>query len=298
VAAALLAPPAGLGGPRLGRAAGKAAAELGADRPLTVVVGGLDTRSGAGADEPENTDVLMLARIDPVGATVRAVSIPRDLYVTVPGYGGDKVNRAYEYGRVAGGSVDAGSALLVATVAENFAVEVDGVVLVTFEGFVRIVDALGGVEVVNPYDVADPAYPTPDYGTKAIFYPAGPLDLDGEQALEFVRTRHQDADNGRIMRQQLVLRGLLAQAQDPAIAPRLPDLVEASLDAVSTTLTARQRLALVRTVPEIDDADVGFATIDQFLWSDYAPDGSWIWRGDWQQIPAYVRAVLAGRVTG
>ena len=291
LAAALLALPATLGHPTLGRAAAIAAARE--TRPLTIVVGGLDTRGG---DEPENTDVLILARVDLRRATVRAVSIPRDLYVAVPGYGWDKVNRAYDHGLRAAGESDDGLALLVATVAENFGVEANGVVLTTFDGFVRIVDTLGGVEVVNPYAVADPAYPTTDYGTTAIFYPEGRLSLDGAAALEFVRTRHQDADDGRIMRQQLVLRALLARAQEPAVAAPLLQLVEASRRAVRTTLTSRQRLALVLTVPEVRDAEVRFATIGQFLWPGSTPGGAWIWQGDWAQIPAYVQGVLDGTV--
>ena len=69
-------------------------------RPITLLAGGLDTRV---PDEPENTDVIMLARVDVPNATVRAVSIPRDLFLEIPGYGFDKITRAYDFGSKSNG---------------------------------------------------------------------------------------------------------------------------------------------------------------------------------------------------
>ncbi|MDP9355563.1 MAG: LCP family protein, partial [Chloroflexota bacterium] len=68
---------------------------------LTLLVGGLDTRT---PDQPENTDVFLIARVDVPNRTVRAVNVPRDLYVTIPGYGADKITRAYDYGSKAADS--------------------------------------------------------------------------------------------------------------------------------------------------------------------------------------------------
>ena len=261
---------------------------------LTVVVGGLDTRT---PEEDENTDVLLVARVDLVERTVRAISIPRDLYVEIPGFGFDKITRAYDYGsRAAGDDWRAGMDLVAATVATNFGIAVDAVLLTTFQGFIEIVDALGGIDVVNPYDVYDAQYPTWDYGYKEIYYPAGELHLSGEQALEFSRTRHQDGDDGRVMRQQIVLRALLERARDPEIATRLPALVAAADGAVRTTLTPAQMLALVLAAPEFGNDGVAFGTIAPYLWSDYAPSGAWIYQGDWSQLPGLVGGFLDGTV--
>jgi LCP family protein required for cell wall assembly len=262
---------------------------------LTVIVGGLDTRVPW---EPENTDVFIIARIDVLNRTVRAVSIPRDLYVAIPGFGYDKITRAYDHGSKAdGGRFRGGAAAMRATVAANFGIEVDGVVVTTFDGFVEIVDALGGVDLVNPYDLYDAEFPTIDYGYKQIFYPAGPLHLHGEQALEFVRTRHQDGDDGRVMRQQLVLRALLERARDPEIAARLPDLVEKHRKAVRTDLRRSERLALALAAPSFTNDRVTFATLNHLVYPDNAPNGMWIYSGDWSRIPAYVQGFLDGTIS-
>jgi LCP family protein required for cell wall assembly len=162
---------------------------------MNFVVAGLDYRNEW---EPENTDVLMVARVDLLANTVRAFSIPRDLWVSIPGYGEDKITRAYDFGSAnAGRDFKAGADAISATIEANFGIPIDAAVMTTFGGFERIVDAFGGVDVNNPYDLYDGQYPTDDYGIKEIFYPAGEIKLSGEQALEFCRTRHQDGDDGR-----------------------------------------------------------------------------------------------------
>ncbi len=266
-----------------------AADELGV---ITLVVGGLDTRS---PEEPENTDVLILARIDVPNHTVRAVIVPRDLYVQIPGIGDDKITRAYDFGsKAADGDAVAGMDLVKQTVAANFGVEADACVLTTFDGFQQIVDALGGIDVENPYDLYDAEYPTIDYGSKEIFYPAGSLHLSGEQALEFARTRHQDSDDGRTMRQQLLLRAMLQRVHDPGLAARIPSLVEKTRDAVRTDLTPSQQVALAVAAPAFRDEDVTFTTLTPYLWGDTAPNGMWIYNGDWTQLSGIVQAALDG----
>jgi len=278
-------------------APGNAAAQDGVEpvnfrRPITLIAGGLDSRT---SDEPENTDVIMLARVDVPNQTVRAVSIPRDLFLEIPGYGFDKITRAYDFGSKAdGGSFKAGASLMRDTIAGNFGIEMDGVVLTTFDGFMQIVDALGGVDVDNPYDVYDAEYPTRDYGYKEIYYPAGWNHLSGEQALEFARTRHQDGDGGRVMRQQLVLRALLDRARDPEIAPTLPDIMVENLSAVRTDLGPSKRLALALAAPSFSNDSVVFSSLDGMVYPDSTSSGMWIYSGDWSQIPGYVDGFLSG----
>ena len=261
--------------------------------PYTFVVAGLDTRT---VEEPENTDVLMVSRVDLAAGTVRTMSFPRDLLVEIPGVGFDKINRAYDYGsKAANHDWNAGIDLTVRTIEHNFGLAIDGAVSTNFEGLPKVIDAFGGVDVENPYDLYDAAYPTADYGTKEIFYPAGPLHLTGEQALEFCRTRHQDGDDGRVMRQQLVLTALLEKAQDPAILPKLPEIVEAGREAVRTNIPETVQLELVAAVPAIDIANVAWGTMTQYLWGDTTASGMWVYQGDWATLPGYVQTWLAGQ---
>jgi LCP family protein required for cell wall assembly len=259
---------------------------------LTLIVGGLDTRQPG---EPENSDVIMLARVDIPNGTVRAISIPRDLYLEIPGFGYDKITRAYDFGSKAdNGSFKGGAATMTATVATNFGLEVDGVVLTTFDGFVQVIDAFGGVDVENPYDLYDGEYPTVDYGYAEIFFPAGWIHLNGEEALQFVRTRHQDGDDARVMRQQLVIRALLERARDPEIAPELPNIVKKHRKAIRTDLRSSEQLALALAAPAFSNDGVTFANLTALVYPDTAPGGMWIYSGDWSQIPGYVQGFLNG----
>jgi LCP family protein required for cell wall assembly len=265
------------------------------NHPMNIVAGGLDSR---GSDQPENTDVLMIARVDLQSRSVRAISIPRDLYLQIPGYGYDKITRAYDYGSKAdGGKFKAGAALVNDTINSNFGVTVDGVVLTTFDGFAEVVDALGGVDVDNPYEVYDAEYPTPDYGTKVIDFPAGAIHLAGSEALEFSRTRHQDGDDGRVMRQQLVLRALLDRARDSKVSPDLPKIVTAHRSAVRTDLGPSKQLAFALAAPDFTNDSVTFATLTAagLVYPDTAPNGAWIYSGVWDQIPGYVEGFLSGQ---
>jgi LCP family protein required for cell wall assembly len=271
-----------------------AAQDDGSFTTLTLAVGGLDTREEG---QPENSDVLILARIDIPAGSVRAISIPRDLYVDIPGFGSDKITRAYDFGSKAdNGSFDGGAQAVAATISENFGVEIDGVIFTTFQGFMDIVDTLGGVDVDNPYDVYDAQYPTPDYGTEEIFFPAGENHLDGHDALAFARTRHQDGDDGRVMRQQLVLRALLDRVHSPDVADQLDDLVKKHRKDVRTDLTNAEQLALVIAVATVSNDNVEFGTLTDYIYPDSTSSGMWIYSGDWSSIPGYVESYLAGEI--
>lgn len=261
---------------------------------MTVIVGGLDTRT---PEEPENTDVFMIARVNFDTGVVRALPVPRDLFVDIPGIGGDKITRAYDYGSAPqNDDPQAGIDLMKATVAYNFGIEVDAVVLTTFAGFEEMIDAIGGVDVENPYDVYDAEYPTWDLRTMEIFFPAGPLHLNGEDALIFCRTRHMDGDEGRVMRQQLVLRAALDKMRDPAMLDQAPELAEVFRDAVRTDLSFGQMLAMAGVISNFSNDSVAFGSMLPYLWGSTAPNGAWIYAADWSVLPGFVQGYLDGTI--
>jgi LCP family protein required for cell wall assembly len=228
---------------------------------------------------------------------VRAISIPRDLYVEIPNYGYDKITRAYDFGSKADNrSFKAGSQLVKDTVSVNFGVNADGVVLTTFGGLMEIVDTLGGIDVDNPYDLYDGEYPTIDYGYAEIYFPAGPLHLDGEEALQFARTRHQDGDDARVERQHMVIRAMLERARDPELSDQLPEIVADHAKAVRTDLSRSKRLTLALAAPSFTNDDVTFGTLGGLVYPDTTSGGMWIYSGDWLQIPGYVESFLSGEV--
>lgn len=257
----------------------------------TFIVAGLDYREGF---EEHNSDVLMIARVNTGLGTVNSVSIPRDLYVEIPGYGYNKITKAFNSGFDANGaSWPAGAQALTDTIAQNFGIRVDGVVTTAFAGFVTIIDTLGGVTVDNPYEVIDAENEVNNPGEWT--WPAGVQTLDGESALRFVRTRHMDSDDGRVMRQQLVLRSILDQLQQPETVAKLPELVETLREAVQTNIPVDLQATLIAAVPAVDPAQVRFTNIADQLWGGTLDNGMWVYQADWSTLPGYVQSLLAGQ---
>lgn len=142
--------------------------------PMYVLLLGTDGREG---ESTFRSDTIMLARIDPSNKQVTLISIPRDTYVDLEGYGPNKINAARAYG---------GAELAISTVSEYAGVPISHYVEVSFEGFGPIVDSVGGVEV----DVAESFYD--EYQDGGL--DAGVQTLNGDQALLYARARHPFAN--------------------------------------------------------------------------------------------------------
>lgn len=254
----------------------------------TVVLAGLDTRT---PDNPENTDVLLVARIDLAAGTVRAMSIPRDLYVVIPGFGRDKIATAYDYGIKADPDRDwrSGIESTIATVERNFGLEIDGAAVTDFAGLPALVDAVGGITVDNPYTIYEPDSDT-------VMFREGEIQLDGESALEFTRVRHQDGDDGRVMRQQLVLTALVDAARESDLLADVPALLDLVGDAVRIDLPLPLQLRFVRAAPNLTAEDVTFGTMTDRLTESETDGGQWIYEADWDTLPEYVQEWLDGEV--
>lgn len=252
----------------------------------TFAVLGTDKRT---PEDPVNTDTIMVSRIDMDAGTVRTLSIPRDLYVEIPAHGFDKINAAFNFAVKADPQQrwDVGAAATLDTITHNFGLQFDGVALTDMGVFPEIIDAIGGITVDNPYDYVQANWT----------FPAGPVELDGESAIMFCRLREQDGDGGRVMRQHLVLQAILAKIQEPAMLPRIPELISSLSDVVRTDIPADVQARLVAMLPTLSGDDLAFTNIEHLLWADYAPNGAWIYQGDWSVLPEYVEAWLAGEIT-
>jgi LCP family protein required for cell wall assembly len=167
------------------------------------------------------TQSMILVRIDPVAKEVTMLSIPRDLWVPLSTGGTAKIDGAYSYG---------GAGAAIATVQDNFQVHIDEYVWVGLKGLIKLIDALGGVDIVASNPVIDDYYPNDissnnPYGYQRIAVLSGPQHLDGTTALEYVRSRHGDlaGDFGRSQRQQQVLLAIRQKAKQLNAAD-IPDL--------------------------------------------------------------------------
>src|SRR5690606_18493854 len=109
----------------------------------------------------------------------------------------------------------------------------------------EVIDAVGGITIVVPERIEDDAYPTEDFGTTTLIIEAGKQHMDGETALAYSRTRHQDSDNERRDRQMLVIRALLDKGQSLGSVTKITGIIQAAGDTVMTSIGWDKQLALV-----------------------------------------------------
>lgn len=235
----------------------------GADR-VNILLLGVDQRPDE-KGQPTRTDTMIIASIDPVHKTGAMVSIPRDMWVPIPVDSKrpieDKITAAHFYGdyfHFPGG----GPALAKKTIEYNLGIHVNYYAKVDFDGFEQIVDTLGGVSVCVERPLVDNEYPTRDYGYMRVFIPAGLQLLDGEHALQYARSRHQDSDFGRIRRQQQVLLAIREKALRLEILPKLPQLVQQLGGSIETDLSPVQILMLAQLASQIDRSGIVNVALD------------------------------------
>ncbi len=231
---------------------------------VMILVMGIDRRVG----EEENgyrTDTMLLVSIDPATRTAAMLSIPRDLWVTIPGFDENTINTAnwlgdsYDY---PGG----GPALAVKTVEYNLGVSINYYVRLDFTAFETVIDAIGGVEVDNQTDIADEEYPNGSYGYEPFFLPAGPQHLNGHDALRYARTRHNATDIDRARRQQEVVLAVrdrvLSLGMLPSLITQAPRLYQTLNDSIQTNLSLDQMVSLALLAQDIPRESIKSGVID------------------------------------
>jgi len=234
----------------------------GDDERITVLVMGIDRRPG----EPfiSRTDTMMLLSVNQENDTASVLSIPRDLYVIIPGRGRDRINTAMVYGS-SGNNPAGGAALAMQTVEYNLGVPIDHYLLVDFNAFIRAIDTIGGITVDVPYDIYDPTFPDMNYGYDPLYIPAGTHQFDGETALKYARTRHQDSDFYRAQRQQQVLMAVRAKALSMGpveMVRQAPTLYRQIEDGIRTDLSLEQMGQLALIAKDIPKDNIQSAVLD------------------------------------
>jgi LCP family protein required for cell wall assembly len=209
--------------------------------PLDILVLGLDSRPGEGM--AGRTDSNMLVGIDPSRLRTSVLSIPRDLFINVPGYGSQRINTINVLGEQErqGGGVD----LLVASIAQDFGVNVDRYARFDFQAFVALVDAVGGITIDVERTIVDDLYPNEDGSVMSVRFESGLQYMNGDRALIYARTRHADDDYQRASRQQQVLSALLGKLSNPAYWPAAVNVLNQYAD---TNLTVAD---MIRYAPAV-----------------------------------------------
>lgn len=214
---------------------------------INILVLGCDEREG---DSATRADVIMLATIRPEAKQVSVFSIPRDTRVAIAEHGKDKVNHAMAYG---------GIPLIQSTLENLLGVQIDHYVKVNFDGFINVIDALGGVNVTVPCRMYKPL--------EAIDLQEGYQTLDGSEALAFVRWRGDGmGDYGRIERQQQFLTALTGKVKDMSLGQAL-NVASAVMDSIETDMSIKQMTSYGVNLLGIGSEDVRtYSFVGEAVW--------------------------------
>jgi LCP family protein required for cell wall assembly len=218
---------------------------------MNLLIVGVDERPGH-PEEGVRSDTLILVHLDALGRWASMLSIPRDTRVNVRDIGETKINVAYGQGYANAEALygpgttpqQGGMSLAGQTVEQLLQLpqrgqRVDAVAQINFDGFAKVIDALGGIDIDVPRPIVDDAYPTPDFGTTRVEFKPGLQHMTGAEALIYARTRHADSDFGRAERQQQVLRAIAAELRKRGALGQVrlaPKLIGGLEGAVTTTL--------------------------------------------------------------
>ncbi len=210
-------------------------------QPLNFLVLGTDADYGM---DRGRSDVMMLVHSDPSREKLYLISLPRDLWVPIPGHGTNKINAAYAFG---------GAPLAVKTVEKLLGVRIDNVALTSFNGFFQLIDDIGGVTVFN----------TNPSTNEGIRFPRGDVKLDGKSALAYVRQRKglPRGDFDRAERQRLVMKAIVdkvASKQTLSDPGKLLGVIKTMSKSVTVddSLTNKRILSLVQELQVTSGEDI------------------------------------------
>jgi len=267
-------------------------------------------RGGAGNDNPNFTDTILVLSIRPTSGRAALVSVPRFMWVDIPALvnGGisGKLYSAFALGgehdnpslrsrwRTATGSGD----LAAATVAGIMGEPIDGWVAVGIESFRAIVDALGGIRVTVPAVLDDPTYPADDgRTTRHVHFEPGAQVMNGERAVEYARSRLSTSEADRSARQGLVMSATLARLRAVQAGPALLPILGAVRQGVLTSLRLSEIRQLDPVLRHVRLAGLLLVTVDQsnVLFRQPLPGGDYLLLPrdrSLVELRRYVRAAL------
>lgn len=202
------------------------------------------------------TDTMIILSVDVASGQAAMFGIPRNMKnVPLPDGPADAfpacdcfpdiINGLYVYAganpQFFPGGESRGYMALQGAVSELTGLSLDGMLVVTLNGFVQLVDALGGLDIYTPYSLYDASYPHENGSTHEVLWiPAGQHHFNGHTALAFARSRHQDTDYDRMWRQQLTLKSLRQQLDPCSLILRIPELLDIARDSLWTNMPIEQ----------------------------------------------------------
>lgn len=225
--------------------------------PFSVLLLGVDERS----NDSGRSDTMIVITVNPEKQTMKMLSIPRDTRTEIIGHDTvDKINHAYAFG---------GVPMAMDTVENLLDIPLDYYVFINMEGFLQIIDTLGGVTIENDMDLTYDSY----------HFPKGELSLNGDEALIFSRIRYEDprGDFGRQIRQRQIIEAVMKKASTPSVILKASDMLDVVGDNVRMNFTVKDLIQLQSIYKKMDSSieqlsfeAEGGQMIDQ-IWY-YVPD--------------------------
>jgi LCP family protein required for cell wall assembly len=242
---------------------------------VNILLLGSDT-DGKGND-PTNgvplAQTVMIVTVDGQTNSVGMLSIPRDMQVIENGYTEPKLDEVFSHGYTGNTlqeKIAHGAAEMEDVIQNNFSIHIDHYAWVGLDGFVKVIDTAGGIDVDVLHPMVDDTYPDDVgntnggiYDYKRVYIAPGPQRLNGVQALEYVRTRHSDliGDFGRTVRQQQIISQLKIKLATPKTIEKAPDLVQDLNGAVQTDMQLNTVVDLANLARNIDGNNVQHLTL-------------------------------------
>ena len=224
---------------------------------LNILLLGIDQRPGENAAK-SNTDTMIVITVDPATHTAGMLSIPRDLYVTLPDHSQGRINTAQALG---------GPAYAEQAVSALLGIPIQHYVRVNFTAFTKLIDLVGGIDVYVDQNINDPTYPNMSFGFDPFVISKGWHHMDGATALKYARTRHQSSDFVRMQRQQQILLALRDRVLSSGVLPDLfshaPAIMNTLHDSIATDLDLTEVLRLLLYSRSLPRQDITHLTIDE-----------------------------------
>ncbi len=256
---------------------------------FNVLLLGLD-QQGHAQHRSFRTDTMMIASLNLETHEGVLLSIPRDLYVEVPGYGSRRINIVHVLGETEG-YPGGGPALLMETIQQDFGIPIHGYVMINLQGFTELVDLLDGVDIYVEKEIWDNKYPDGRGGQMTLHIPAGQQHMDSEMLLRYCRSRYTTDDFDRARRQQKALVALGQKFLSLQMLPRLPQLLQTMRQTFYTDLETDEMLRLAQIGGQVDPGQTRSVVIDRSLLdpSQRQPgDEPDLLYPDWEKIHALV----------
>jgi polyisoprenyl-teichoic acid--peptidoglycan teichoic acid transferase len=271
---------------------------------VTILLMGIDQRQGEKG--PFRTDTMMVLSIDPVRKTAAMLSIPRDVYIKIPIYNRpDRVNNA----NVIGDTINypgGGPALAVKTIQSLLGVPIQRYVLINFDVFTTVIDAVGPINVCPDAAIHDDNYPDGSYGYITVDFAAGCQDLDSTKLLQYARVRHNAGDDfGRAKRQQEVIRSVrekvLTLGGISALVGKAGAIWDSVKDNIKTDMTFQEMLQLAQVAQGIPKDNIRSAVItdrDNYLAPQTLPNGEQVFTPVYENIHDLVEKLFDAAPVG